>query len=218
MSKQNFLFSLATLVLTLGSVLAISARGVPVVLHTNLEQLPLQIAGYQGREDTFSQGVYDILQADLHVYRHYRSSQGAELSLYVGYYGTAKGGRTGHNPYACLPGAGWAIAETDTLDFYPSYYPQGVKVNYVVARKDGVNNVMLHWYQSAGNRVLASGLQQNLERFKGRVLHNRNDGAYVQVNALALDGEIPVVREMARVFVGEILELLPRYWAEEVDP
>ena len=215
-NQKHFLLALVSLLLTVGLILTLANRGVPMVLHTNLENLPMEIAGFIGRNDSFAPGVYDALQADLHVYRQYRSPAGAALSLYIGYYGTSKGGRTGHNPYACLPGAGWGIVEKGTVEVHPSYYPQGVKVNYVVASKDGVNNVMLHWYQTAGTRVLATGLQQNIQRFKGRVLHNRNDGAYVQVNALALESEIIDARVMARDFAQEVLELLPEYWPEEV--
>jgi len=215
MGRWPVFFAATVLVLSLGLTGMIANRGVPVVLATNLENLPMEIAGYQGREDSFPQTVYDVLQADLNVYRHYRSKAGDQLSLYIGYYGTAKGGRTGHNPYACLPGAGWGIIETGAVEIYPSYQPQGAMVNYVVAGKDGVNNVMLHWYQAAGTRVLATGLQQNIERFKGRVLDNRNDGAYVQVNAFAGETDVARMRERIRVFVGDVMELLPEYWPEE---
>jgi EpsI family protein len=212
---MNFKSTLAILVVALGLVLGVSSRGVPVVLHTNLEKLPLQIAGFQGREDSFSKEIYDVLQSDLNVYRHYRSPQGKELSLYIGYYGTAKGGRTGHNPYACLPGAGWGIVESGEVEVRPSYQPQGVRVNYVVSSKDGVNNVMLHWYQSTGTRVLATGLQQNIQRFRGRVFLNRDDGAFVQVSTLVGDQGIPTAREMVQGFAREVLELLPAYWPVE---
>lgn len=215
MKKMNFYSTLAALTVSLGLVIGISSRGVPAVLHTNLERLPMQIAEYTGREDSFSQAIYDVLQADRHVYRHYRSPQGRELSLYLGYYGTAKGGRTGHNPYACLPGAGWAIVERGMVEVTPSYQPKGVKLNYVVARKDDVNNVMIHWYQSAGTQVLATGMHQNVQRFVGRVLYNRNDGAYVQVFTFAGNQDIPSAKENVRGFAGEVLELLPSCWPVE---
>jgi EpsI family protein len=215
MANKHFYTALFTLVLTAGLILSVANRGVPMVLHTNLENLPMEITGYQGREDSFPQGVYDALPADLHVYRHYRSPEGKTLSLYIGYYGTAKGGRTGHNPYACLPSVGWGIVETGTVEVRPSYYPQGVKVNYVVASKDGVNNVMLHWYQTAGTRVLATGLQQNIQRFKGRVLDNRNDGAYVQVSALAAPDDAEEAKGLVASFAEDILNLLPSYWPVE---
>ena len=214
MKTRPFLFALLVLSLTLAVVAKISARGEPVVLRTNLENLPMQLAGYQGVEDTFPQEVYDILQADFHLYRHYHKPQ-EELSLYIGYYGTAKGGRTGHNPYACLPGSGWGVVDRQPLVLKTPYAPQGVEVNAVVARKGEVYNVMLHWYQSAGTQILATGLQQNLQRFWGRLLYNRNDGAYVQLSSLVDEKDISSTKENLSTFAEQMLVLIPEYWPEE---
>ena len=214
MKTRPFLFALLVLSLTLAVVAKISARGEPVVLRTNLENLPMQLAGYQGVEDTFPQEVYDILQADFHLYRHYHKPQ-EELSVYIGYYGTAKGGRTGHNPYACLPGSGWGVVDNQTLVLKTPYAPQGVEVNAVVARKGEVYNVMLHWYQSAGTQILATGLQQNLQRFWGRLLYNRNDGAYVQLSSLVDEKDISSAKENLSTFAEQVLVLIPEYWPEE---
>ena len=214
-NNRYFVIGFIILLLTAALVLTVARRGVPVVVETRLERLPMQIAGYQGQEDSFPQEVYDTLNADLHLYRHYRAVDGTRLSFYLGYYGTAKGGRTGHNPYACLPGAGWAILETGTVRVYPSYYPEGVDVNLVVAGKDDLQNVMLHWYQTAGSRILATGLQQNIERFKGRLLHNRNDGAYIQVSSLVNTEDIPAIEKKGAEFVQQLMEQLPLYWPVE---
>lgn len=214
-NNKNFIILFTLLFLCAALVLTIARRGDPVVGKTNLENLPMQIAGYQGEQDSFSQAVYDTLNADLHVYRHYRSEDDTTLSFYLGYYGTAKGGRTGHNPYACMPGAGWGILQKGTVRVFPTYKPDGVDVNFVVAGKDGVNNVMLHWYQAAGTKILATGLEQNIQRFIGRVLHNRNDGAYIQVNSLATNKDIPILKDKLANFVQEMMELLPHYWPEE---
>jgi EpsI family protein len=215
MDRRSFVVAAVVLSLTLLGVFKVATRGVPVVLHTNLENLPMQIAEYQGREDYFAKSIYEELQADRHVYRHYQSPEGQKVDLYIGYYGTAKGGRTGHNPFACLPGAGWGIVENGTIVLKPSYYPQGISVNYVVSRKGDTYNVMLHWYQSARTKVLVTGLQQNLQRFTGRVLHNRNDGAFVQVSALAAEQELSLTKERVTAFALETLELLPNYWPVE---
>jgi EpsI family protein len=213
--NRRFLFALATLAIGIVMVFTLSQRGVPVVLQTNLENIPLEISGYQGSEDVFPPWVYETLNADQHIYRHYRSPEGKQVSLYIGYYGTAKGGRSSHNPYGCLPSVGWAIVERGSVEISPSYQSQGVRVNYVLASKDDIQNVMLHWYQSAGTRVLSTGIQQNLQRFIGRVLHNRNDGAYVQVNTFVREQDIPEAREIVHEFARDIMEFLPKHWPEE---
>jgi EpsI family protein len=215
MFGKSFGVSVAILLVTLLAVVTFAAREVPHVVKTNLENIPLTLDVYKGEEDFFSAGIYEELNADKHVYRHYRSADGKKIDLYIGYYGTAKGGRTGHNPYACLPGAGWAIVDNGWIKIKPEYQTEEVRLNYIQARKDGINNVIIHWYQTAGSKVLATGLEQNIQRFFGRVLDNRNDGAYVQVSSLSNDDQLPAARKQVRMFAEKLLEILPDYWPVE---
>lgn len=213
MSNKSFIASILLLGFTLAVAAALSARGLPVVVKTNLENLPMQIGEYSATEDSFPQSVYEELNADKHVYRHYRAPDGRVIDLYIGYYGTAKGGRTGHNPYACLPGAGWGVV-TDREVFLQSDNSRE-QVNYVVARKGYNYSVMLHWYQAAGSKVLGSGLEQNIHRFIGKVLYNKNDGAFVQVSAIVPKDQISRAKTDIKQFSEKILNLLPDYWPVE---
>ena len=214
-SRKSFLASIVMLLATIAVVGLVSARPQPKVVWTGLEHLPLTIAGYHAVEDTFPEAVTRELNADTSVYRHYKTGGGTPLSLYIGYYGTAKGGRTGHNPYACLPGAGWAIVDTRSLKVP---HPSGTRVdevNYVQARRDGVNTVMLHWYQTAGSTVISTGIRQNIERIKGRLLLNRNDGAFVQLSMQVPENQVGDATIKLQQFAGFVLELLPTYWPVE---
>lgn len=214
MSNKAFIFSVALLLVSFCAVGVLYSRPVPVVVQTNLEKLPMTIGGYSAVDDSFPESVYRVLNADKHVYRHYLDQAGNQVDLYIGYYGTAKGGRTGHNPYACLPGSGWGVVKDEKVAVKPSYYRWPTAINYVVAKKDGSKTLMLHWYQSAGTRVLATGLQQNVQRFMGRVFHNRDDGAFVRVSAFTVDQEA-ATKERLVAFARNVLELLPAYWPKE---
>jgi EpsI family protein len=215
MTYKPFIISCIFLLMTIGFVSVISFRGEPEVVATNLENLPLEVAGYKATEDFFSEGVYRELNADKHVYRHYRSREGKLIDLYIGYYGTAKGGRTGHNPYACLPGAGWGIQESQAITIEARNYLTGVKVNYLLSRKGDNYQTIIHWYQSAGRKVLPTGIHQNIQRFIGRILHNRNDGAYIQISSLTDRSHIERAKAEIKFFAEEILHLLPEYWPVE---
>jgi len=219
MSNRTFLISVVVLLLTLGSVTVLNSRGVPMVVKTNLEKIPMHIDAFQGVEDSFPDSVYRELNADCHVYRHYTDPEGNRVSLYIGYYGTAKGGRTGHNPYACLPSGGWVILDAYPVDIVTAdgESPNGrtCKVNYILSEKEGVFETVLHWYQSDGNKVLSNGVQQNIGRFFGRVFHNRNDGAFVRVTVSGREREIDESKAEAMKFAGKVITLLPRYWPEE---
>jgi EpsI family protein len=215
MSNKPFFLSLLGMLATLLIVGFLAVAPEPVVVKTNLENLPMKIGAYQGREASFPEEVYRELNADKNVYRHYRSGDGSEIDLYIGYYGTAKGGRTGHNPYACLPGSGWAIVDTQKARIRGPAPSSEVEVNYVRAWKDDVNVVMIHWYQTAGTTVVSTGFQQNIERFWGRLFRNRNDGATVQISAQASDEQVAEAGKKVKEFAAQVLRLLPGYWPVE---
>lgn len=214
-NRRAFAICLSLLIAVNAAVVFLARRGDPVVLATNLEHLPVEIDGMKGTDDTFPQSVYDELKADRHVYRHYAAPDGRQIELYIGYYGTAKGGRTPHNPYACMPAAGWGLTETNEVSIRSLTHPEGVQVNSIVARRGETYETVLHWYQSDRNRVLRSGIQQNIQRFLGRTLRNRNDGAFVRVSAYSDADGLAAARKTVDAFAVKLLDLLPQYWPEE---
>lgn len=207
--------SIAVTLMTLFVVFGVAQRGVPRVVATNLENLPMMLDGYSATEDRFEQSVYDELNADRHVYRHYRNAEDKQIDLYIGYYGTAKGGRTGHNPYACLPGSGWGIVETGTVQLKPQPYQDAIRVNYILAKKDSAYESVLHWYQTGGTKILESGLRQNIQRFTDRVFRNRNDGAFIRVSAQTAENGTTGAKKDIAEFSDRLLAILPDYWPVE---
>lgn len=214
-SNRAYVICLVSLFATLAIVGLLSLRPSPVIARTNLEHLPTEIAGYKGVDDRFPESVNRELNADKQLYRHYRFGDGSQIDLYIGYYGTAKGGRTGHNPYACLPGAGWAIVDSRNIGIRQPNNSSDTELNYVQARRDGVNTVMVHWYQTAGTIVVSTGIQQNIEKIRGRLLRNRNDGAFVQISMQVPDESVLVSEAKVIDFAGWILKLLPDFWPVE---
>ena len=215
MSNKVFIASLIIILITITTNLGISLRGKPRVVATNLENIPMEIIGFKATEDYFSEEVYAELNADKHIYRHYRSADGRQVDLYIGYYGTKKGGRTPHNPYACLAGAGWGIKKVRKVKLRVTYYKNGVNVNYILAQKGNMYDSILHWYQSGGKKILDSGIQQNIQRFIGRIFYNRNDGAFVRISVFSPEKDLSETNNLIKAFAEEILVLIPKYWPVE---
>jgi EpsI family protein len=215
MMRKVYTFEISAIVLivTLITIFMMAQRGEPAVVKTNLDNLPMTIGKYTGAVDTFPDSVYKELNADYHIYRHYRSAERIQIDLYIGYYGTAKGGRTGHNPYACLPSAGWAIMETGKIEI--KQHGKKITINSIVALQDDTYDIVLHWYQSDRNRVFASGIQQNIQRFISRILYNRNDGAFVRVSMLSDKNNIGRAQILVKEFAANTLSMLPNYWPIE---
>jgi len=214
-SNRSFVITMATLILTLSLTVAISTRGKPVVVMTNLENLPMEINDMQGVDDSFPELVYTVLNADKNIYRHYLARDGSRVDLYIGYYGTAKGGRTIHSPTVCLPSQGWGLQESREIKLKSAYYPEGVPVNYLLSTKGDSSITMIYWYQSAGTKVLSNGIRQNIQRFKDMIFRNRNDGALVQITLVADKKDVGAAKKRAESFSEQILNLLPHYWPVE---
>jgi len=59
--------------------------------------------------------VYAVLETISNVYRRYADADGRVIQLYIGYYGTAKGGRPSHVPQYCYTGHGYSIETWENL-------------------------------------------------------------------------------------------------------
>lgn len=215
MNNKSFTVSLIILVATIISVFAIASREQQVVVKTNLGGLPMEIMGYKGTEDVLPDSVSKELNADKYIYRSYRSNEGEGVDLYIGYYGTAKSGRTWHNPTVCVPAFGWGIIKSHKVSLNTKTHPNGIKVNCILARKGNLYRTLFHWYQSDGNKVLATEIEQNIQRFFGRILDNRNDGATIQISAFSDENGVEESFLLVKSFAEKVMELLPRYWPVE---
>lgn len=214
-SDTSFYISFLLLIMTLLAILFVSDRDKPVVVETNLENLPHEINGLMGETDYFDEAVYKELNADFNVYRHYINENAEQIDLYIGYYGTAKGGRTHHEPLLCLPSQGWVLIDSKEILIKPESHPQGVYVNYLLALKDDLHMNTIYWYQSAGNKVLSNGVKQNLQRFSGLIFENRNDGALIRVTNTSPIEDTQESLSKAILFSQQIMNILPDYWPVE---
>ena len=214
MNNLAFLISILLLGGCIALTSTIGARDFPIVIATHIERLPHDIDGFRGDDDRFAESIYAELNADHNLYRHYRSQTGETLDLYIGYYGTAKGGRSAHNPMSCLPGAGWVIIRDQYVDLQMSG-THSSQIRNIVASRDGRFVNLFHWYQTNRTEVAANGIIQNLLRFKNRLLHNRDDGAYVQVTVFSDQGGLINAGRSGLGFASTISQLLPDYWPEE---
>ena len=92
MTNKSFIFSAVILLVAITLVALIARRGDPVVVRSNLENLPKEIDGYKSTEDLLAEAVYKELNPDIYLFRRYRQEGRREIDLYLGYYGTARGG------------------------------------------------------------------------------------------------------------------------------
>ena len=165
----------------------------------------------------FEDSVYAVLNADANLLRNYVSPATREwTNLYIGYYGTAKGGRASHLPQFCYTGQGWAIEDWDVVSLNsPDLGP--VRINRMVVRKGIERQLVYFWFQSE-NQVMATGLEQNWYKFHHKFLYDRNDGAFVRVSLPFPHGKEADTEEKARAFSQAIMPLVAQHWPVERQP
>lgn len=209
--RHPFLVSVTLLVAAVAVAFPIAWGSEVVVAKVNLDQIPRRIVGLEGRDDRFDESVYRVLNADYHLLRQYGKPGNPHVWLYIGYYGTAKGGRPSHVPQACYTGQGFYIVEWTKI---PAPGGVGGTLNKMHVKQGNIHQLVLFWYQARDN-VLGDGIEQNLHRLKNRMFYNRDDGAFVRLStSMSPENEVEALA-LLKDFASTLLTLLPSHWPEE---
>lgn len=207
MNRNRFFVSLIALFLTLGSVIYLSGRPLPEVVEKRLDNLPYTIGTWEGKDFSFDQIIIDELDTDESVARNYIDrNNNYIIILYIGYYGTKKGGRTGHNPNSCYPSSGWNIISDTSANVI-----EGGRVNRLLVKKGDMIQTIYHWYQDE-DKIIQSGIEQNINRFINKVRLNRDDGAFVRIS---IDGRSEGAEETLIQFGRLLMPLIAENWPVE---
>jgi EpsI family protein len=216
MAKKNFWITLILLIVTGAVVLKLHNGADVVVYQKNLDKFPCTINGIQSVDIPLEESVIKELDPDVYVFRYYILKDGSRINVYIGYYGTQKGGRSSHNPDACYPGAGWAIMNesNSTISIENSGKRSDIVLNTLRVTKGDEQQLVYHWYQTDKSIVVANGIQQNLYRFRNRLLYNRDDGAFIRVSK-DYHGSYQDTKKDIEGFIQQLFPLLIQYWPKE---
>ena len=219
MAKKTFWISLILMVATIAIVHKMHIGKDIIVWKKNLDKLPYTIDGMSGVDILMEKSVIKELDPDVYVFRNYTSADGRIINVYIGYYGTQKGGRSAHNPEGCYPGAGWSIlGESMTeVPVKQGGYKRDIKLNVLQVKRGNVNQLVYHWYQTERDTVIVNGVQQNINRFKNRLLHNRDDGAFIRISEDNNDNEVKTKKDIED-FIQQLFPLVVQYWPLEKEP
>lgn len=207
-----------------GLLLAVGALAWAIALRTPLQvdvsplaELPLQLDEWSAVDVPLEGGVEKMLRADFNVQRLYREPGGDGIWLYVGYYGTARGGRPEHTPKACYEAHGWTIREQRVV------LAQGnpeLRLNEYVVERDGARELVYFWFRSARSTGLLGSWDQALDQIVGRVRDRRADGSLVRLSVPLRDRmrEPEVVRSRLLRFARSLDAQLGDHWPLELPP
>lgn len=180
---------------------------------SRLSTLPMQIDGWKGRAIPVEETVESILEADFNLQRSYVSpDRDALVWLYIGYYGTRRGGRPEHTPAECYPSAGWTIVSEADVTLDPE---RSLRANEYVVAREADRRLVHFWYRSHRSTGMLGALEKSLDRLRGRLSEGRADGALVRVSTPAPPGRDGEARERLRAFARRLDRLLDEHWPVE---
>lgn len=206
---------LVSIVLLLTALVAVRLPGAPLPQgepQRRLSGFPMALDGWSGKDDPFDDNVMRAVDTDDAIHRLYRKGD-AYLWLYVGYYGTRKGGRTGHVPQYCYPAAGYRIVQTNMV---PVKSADGTTawVNHLVVERNGQQVSTLYWFHSGEQKILTDGWMMNFARLRRRLLNGRDDGALIRISGPVAGSVEETVRRQAE-FARDFLTEIPAHWPLE---
>ena len=180
---------------------------------SRLSTLPLRLDAWLGYPIPVEEAVERILEADYNLQRAYqRREDGALVWLYVGYYGTRRGGRPEHTPDQCYPSAGWRIETQRSVSIDPA---RGLRANEYVVSRESEQHVVYFWYRSHRATGMLGALDTSLDRIRGRFDGGRADGALVRISTPFLPGGEERARARLDAFARQIDPLFDQHWPVE---
>ncbi len=179
-----------------------------VPIKKPLSQFPMQIGEWKGFEDRFEERIYKILGVDDSILANYRSQDGHQISLYVGFYQNQREGNVIHSPKHCMPGAGWNITHTAVEEVaLAQTNPEKLNVTKLKMEKDGQKIIAFYWFQSRG-RFIHSEYLQKIFLVYDSMFKNRTDGSFVRLIATVKDDNEKATLNNLKEFIGLLIPLL----------
>jgi len=200
----------AALVLVGAAAWALALRPSLQLDTTPLQAIPSQLGPWQSDDMPLESGVESMLEADYNLQRRYEHDLGDVVWVYLGYYGTGRGGRPEHTPRACFQAHGWEIEDHELIDA-----GDGLRVNEMVVSRDGDKQLVHYWFRSFRRTGLRGGIDQMLDHLVGRVFYARADGSLVRLSTGFEEGGRLVARSRLLQFATAFDHMLTDYWPRE---
>lgn len=211
MSRRMQNLFLSCLIMGVAFVLVRHRGDESVPLTRSFSEFPLVVGGWEGTSLTLSGKEKTILRADDYALVNYSpAGGGTPVLFYTAYYRHQTAESNIHSPKNCLPGSGWAILSSSTIEVaLGGAGEKRVKINESVIQKGLAEQVVLYWYQERG-RIFDNEYWGRFYLVKDALTLHRTDGALVRVS-MPLTGTVEKTVDTELGLVRTLSPLLAKY-------
>jgi len=204
--------ALLLLVLAGGVAWALQMRAVLEPRPESLRSIPLEISSFVGVDTPIGDNVEEMLSADFNVQREYLHPLGQLVWVYIGYYGTERGGTPEHTPRACYLAHGWRVVDEQTVVTDPA---AGTRAMEYLVEAGGNQQLVMFWYRSHRASGMLSTLTLQLDHVAGRLTSGRGDGALIRLSTPLIGLDRDAARALLVSFAKLIEPRLADTWPTE---
>lgn len=213
MSERGSTFAAIAILLAAGfAAWGFQLRPALATAPESLAALPYELGSYRGVESPVGENVEEMLRADFNVQREYLHPFGQVVWLYVGYYGTERGGTPEHTPRTCYVAHDWEVLDERTVATDPETGHRAVEL---LVESRGQQQLVLFWYRSYRASGLLSTAALQLDHVLGRLSDGRGDGALVRLSTPLIGIERSAARGMLASFARQLEPELAAVWPVE---
>lgn len=214
--RVAFGFLISVLLAAGGAGWAIALKPELLARPQTLARLPYEIGGFRGADIPLDDTVEAMLSADFNVQRVYVRTTDDTVWLYLGYYGTERGGTPEHTPDVCYWANGWEVIEDNRVAILGH---ETRRAREFIVEQDGEKRLVLFWYRSYRNAAMPTTLRLAWDHFAGRLTEGRADGGLIRLSARIPDeGTIDSVRARLNRFAALLEPELAYIWPVEARP
>ena len=185
-----------------------ATRSAAEPLKARLSALPVDIAGFHGKDVEMASAIVEELNAQDYVKRLYTNSEGDQFSIYVGYFDNL-GIMKPHNPEVCYPGAGWEKLYEKKKTYTDAETGESAEVHVLIFGKRGLRQGVVTWFLTWGGAQADVG---GVKLRKLRLMMLRRRGilrVQLAMNVSQSDGPPPELGEVVLSVNRELEKLLP---------
>lgn len=154
----------SAVLLLIVTVLTLNTQALPGLrIKGGIQEFPLRLEEWRGRSAVVDPEIIERSGAEESFSGYYANERGENVSLYIGYRGSAflENSNFFHSPTVCLPGSGWSVRQQSThrIDNVPFF--NTLHVTKMVINSMGADRLVYFWFQTK-NRTTHD---KNINRF-----------------------------------------------------
>jgi len=203
----KFVILSVLLVVTALLVSVPTGRSVASSQKKPLQQVFTQFGQWQSSRDfPMDANVVEALRLDDFLFRSYQRDK-SNVSMYIGYYHTAKKVGAAHDPLVCFQGQGWKINQRDSGNYTLSRHPElTISYSAMLAERQDEREVVVYWFQ-ANAKANATTQSQKVTMVLDKISGKSEDNAFVRLSA-------PVGKETPEAVRRRIFEFIEDFYPD----